>query len=142
LRLRLNAYPDLTGEPIVMVATIDELFRVVRSNPFIDGLGYFVEVTTRRQIGEADVERLTARMQDDFCPHSQATLEGDNVLGLDFHEHILTQGDDAEHYMHSLEALLRSVERDHGVEHLCIELQFDFLRARKAATELDELLRP
>ena len=64
------------------------------------------------------------------------------MLGLDFHEHILTQGEDAEFYMTSLEMLLRSIERDHGIEHICMEFQFDFARAKTAKTELDELLKP
>ncbi len=125
-----------------MVATVDDLFQVIRSNPFIDGIGYFVEVTTNRPVLSQDVQVLTERMQSDFCPHSQASCEGENVLGLDFHEHILTQGDDAAHYLAALEAMLRSIERDYGVEHLCIEFQFDFARAKVARTELDELLKP
>jgi glutaredoxin len=125
-----------------MVSSVDGLFGNIRANPFIDGVGYFVEVTTDQPVKESDAERLTEKMQHDFCPHSQATLEGDTVLGLDFHEHILTQGEDSEHYMTSLEALLRGIERDFGVEHLCIEFQFDFSRAKKAQLQLDELLRP
>lgn len=125
-----------------MVATVDELFQIIRANPFIDGVGYFVEVTTSRPVSDADVDDLTERMQHDFCPHSQATAEGDNVLGLDFHEHILTQGEDASHYVSALESMMRAIERDFGVEHLCIEFQFDFLRAKAARVELDELLRP
>lgn len=130
------------GSVPIMVSTIDELFRTVRANPFIDGVGYFVEVTTERRIHKREVEDLSERMQHDFCPHARATLEGENVLGLDFHEHILTQGEDAEHYLTSLEMMLRSVERDHGIEHICIEFQFDFARAKTARTELDELLKP
>lgn len=138
----LNAYPSLSGRRIAMVGTIDELFQVIRANPFIDGVGYFVEVTTREPVPERAIEALTMRMQDDFCAHSQASLEGTNVLGLDFHEHILTQGEDSEHFITALEVLLRHVEREYGVDHLCIEFQFDFTRARQARHELDELLRP
>ena len=125
-----------------MVATVDDLFEVIRSNPFIDGVGYFVEVTTSRPVPQRDADDLSERMQSDFCPHSQASLDGDNVLGLDFHEHILTQGEDASHYMSALEALLRSIEREYGIDHLCIEFQFDMTRAKKARLELDELLKP
>ncbi len=125
-----------------MVATVDELFQVVKSNPFIDGIGYFVEVTTRESVPRDGVDRLTSRMRDDFCDHSMATLEGENVLGLDFHEHILTQGEDADHFLSALELLLRTVEMHYGIEHLCIEFQFDFTRARAARRELDELLQP
>lgn len=125
-----------------MVATVDELFQIIRANPFIDGVGYFIEVTTARPVHEHQAEALTEQMQGDFCPHSQATLEGDDVLGLDFHEHIMTQGEDASYDMSALENLLRRVERDFGIEHLCIEFQFDFLRASKAQAQLDELLKP
>lgn len=125
-----------------MVSSIDDLFRTVRANPFIDGVGYFVEVTTAKEIHACEVDTITERMQHDFCPHAQATLDGGSVLGLDFHEHILTQGEDAEFYLASLEALLRSIERDFGIEHICMEFQFDFTRAKKAQTELDELLKP
>lgn len=125
-----------------MVATVDELFQIVRSNPFIDGIGYFVEVTTRDPVPDRRIAGLTERMQQDFCAHSQATIEGSNVLGLDFHEHILTQGEDSDHFVAALEGLLRYVEREFGIEHLCIEFQFDFSRAKLARTELDDLLRP
>ncbi len=129
-------------EADVMVATVDELFQTIRSNPFIDGIGYFVEITTREAVTDRDVDRMTERMQGDFCAHSQASLEGGNVLGLDFHEHILTQGEDAEHFLSALEVLMRSIERDYGIDHMCIEFQFDFTRAKNARQELDELLRP
>lgn len=125
-----------------MVATVDELFQTIRSNPFIDGIGYFIEITTRRPVPESDLDRLSERMQEDFCAHSQASLEGSNVLGLDFHEHILTQGEDSEHFVAALEVLLRHVERSYGVEHLCMEFQFDFSRAQIARREIDELLKP
>ncbi len=125
-----------------MVATVDDLFQTIRSNPFIDGIGYFIELTTREPLRSRDVERVTDRMQQDFCAHSQASLEGQNVLGLDFHEHILTQGEDAEHFLSALELLLRHVERDFGIDHMCIEFQFDFSRARVARKEIDDLLRP
>ncbi len=125
-----------------MVATVDDLFQTIRSNPFIDGIGYFIELTTREPLRGRDVERVTDRMQQDFCAHSQASLEGQNVLGLDFHEHILTQGEDAEHFLSALELLLRHVERDFGIDHMCIEFQFDFSRARVARKEIDDLLRP
>lgn len=125
-----------------MVATIDEMFQVIKSNPFIDGIGYFVEVTTQEPVPKEGVERISKRMLEDFCDHSQATLEGENVLGLDFHEHILTQGEDADHYMASLESLLRTVEMHYGIDHLCIEFQFDFTRAKAARRTMDELLQP
>lgn len=125
-----------------MVCTVDELFHTIRSNPFIDGVGYFVEITTREVVPEKDLDGLSERMQEDFCAHSQASLEGQNVLGLDFHEHILTQGEDAEHFLAALEVLLRSIEQSYGIEHLCIEFQFDFSRAKQARREIDELLRP
>lgn len=138
----LNAYPASAAGLGYMVATVDELFQVIRANPFIDGVGYFVEVTTHRPVTDDDAARLTERMQHDFCPHSQATLEGDDVLGLDFHEHILTHGEDGNYLMGALETLLRGIEREYGVAHLCIEFQFDFSKAKAARRELDELLRP
>lgn len=125
-----------------MVASIDEMFQVIQSNPFIDGIGYFVEITTQKEVPQAGLETLTEKMQQNFCDHSQATLEGENVLGLDFHEHILTQGEDAEHFLSALEILMRGIERDFGIDHMCIEFQFDFTRAKHAQKELDELLRP
>jgi hypothetical protein len=127
---------------LAMVATVDEILQIVRANPFIDGIGYFVEATTIEPVPKNVVEELTGRMQQDFCAHAQATLESGNVLGFDFHEHIFTQGEDAEHYLQAVEALLRRVERDFGLDHLCIEFQFDLKRARKARHEVDELLKP
>ncbi len=125
-----------------MVASVDDLFQTIRANPFIDGIGYFIEITTREAVGQRELDRISDRMQQDFCAHSQASLEGQNVLGLDFHEHILTQGEDADHFLSALELLLRHVERDFGIEHMCIEFQFDFSRARVARKEIDDLLRP
>lgn len=135
-------FMDLGGVEPLMVATVDELFQTIRSNPFIDGIGYFIELTTRAPVDPRQLDALSERMQGDFCAHSQASLEGDNVLGLDFHEHILTQGEDADHFLSALEVLLRQVERDHGIEHMCIEFQFDFSRAKVARREIDELLKP
>jgi hypothetical protein len=125
-----------------MVATVDDLFNTIRSNPFIDGIGYFIEITTRDSVPQRNLERLSDRMQQDFCAHSEASLEGQNVVGLDFHEHILTQGEDAEHFLTALELILRNIERDFGIEHMCIEFQFDFSRASKAQVQIDELLQP
>ncbi len=125
-----------------MVASIDEIMHVVRSNPFIDGIGYFVEVTTVEAVGRGAVEEITETMRTDFCEHSKATLEGEHVLGLDFHEHVFTGGDEGEYYLASMESLLKSVEMEFGIAHLCIEFQFDFSGARKARTEVDELLQP
>lgn len=129
-------------EGVVMVASIDEIMQVVRSNPFIDGIGYFVEVTTADPVPGASVEEITERMQHDFCEHSKATLEGEHVLGLDFHEHIFTGGDDGDYYLSSMEGLLKIVEMEFGISHLCIEFQFDFTGALKARTEVDDLLQP
>jgi len=125
-----------------MVATIGEILQIVRSNPFIDGIGYFIEVTTAKPLQPTAAKDLTRRIQDSFCAHAQASVEGDDVLGLDFHEHIFTQGDEAEDDLEALEALLKHIEAAYGIEHLCIEFQFDFGRARKAKTQLDELLKP
>ena len=125
-----------------MVASIDDIMRVVRSNPFIDGIGYFVEVTTADPVASAAVDEITSRMTHDFCEHSKATLEGEHVLGLDFHEHIFTSGDDGEYYLGCMEALLKTIEMEFGIAHLCIEFQFDFTGAQKARNELDELLQP
>ncbi len=125
-----------------MVASIDEMFQVIQSNPFIDGIGYFVEITTQKEVPQAGLETLTEKMQQNFCDHSQATLEGENVLGLDFHEHILTQGEDADYFMQALEGMLREVEMLYGIEHLCMEFQFDFSRAKAARVQIDELLQP
>ncbi len=125
-----------------MVASIDEIMHVVRSNPFIDGIGYFVEVTTVDPVASAAVDDITERMRMDFCEHSQSTLEGEHVLGLDFHEHVFTGGEEGEYYLASMEALLKSIEMEFGIAHLCIEFQFDFSGARKARTEVDELLQP
>lgn len=125
-----------------MVASIDEIMQIVRSNPFIDGVGYFVEVTTVDPVPLDRLDALTERMQDEFCLHSQATQESECVIGLDFHEHIATGGEDGEYYLGAMEALLKAVEREFGIHHLCIEFQFDFSRARKARSEVDELLQP
>ncbi len=125
-----------------MVATIDDILEIVRSNPFIDGVGYFIEATTTRQVPSKDLPKLTQRMQENFCDHAAATLEGEDVLGLDFHEHIFTQGEGAEEELEALSDVLHHVERTYGIDHLCIELQFDLGRARKAKTEIDSLLKP
>jgi hypothetical protein len=125
-----------------MVATVDEILQVVRSNPFIDGIGYFVEVTTVQPVPLDRLDEITVRMQEDFCLHAQASQEGEHVIGLDFHEHIGAHGEDAEYYLGAVEALLKSIEREFGVDHLCIEFQFDLSRARKARSEVDELLQP
>lgn len=125
-----------------MVASIDEIMQVVRSNPYIDGIGYFVEVTTESAVPADAVGEVTERMQNDFCVHSQATQEGDFVLGLDFHEHILADGEDGEYYLGAMEALLKHIEQAYGIDHLCMEFQFDLGRARKARRQVDELLQP
>lgn len=125
-----------------MVASIDEIMQVVESNPYIDGIGYFIEVTTERAVPGDRVAEVTRRMQDDFCVHSQASQEGDFVLGLDFHEHITADGDEAEYYLGRMEALLKHLEMEYGIDHLCMEFQFDLGRARKARREVDELLQP
>ena len=125
-----------------MVATVDEIVNIVRSNPFIDGIGYFIEVTTAEEVDDAATKDLTKRVQDAFCAHAQVTREGDDVLGLDFHEHIFTHGDGAEDDLKALQTVLRYVEATYGIEHLCIELQFDLGRAKKAKKQVDELLRP
>ena len=125
-----------------MVATVEDILRIVRSNPFIDGVGYFIEVTTTKKLPKTAEKDLTSRMQEAFCEHAQATLEGEDVVGLDFHEHIFTQGEGAEDDLEALEHILRHVESKWGIDHLCIELQFDLQRARDAQKELDELLKP
>lgn len=125
-----------------MVATIEDILRIVRSNPFIDGVGYFIEVTAGKKLPKAAEKDLTAKMQEAFCEHAQATIEGEDVLGLDFHEHIFTQGEGAEEDLEALEHILRHIESKWGIDHLCIELQFDLARARDAQKELDELLKP
>lgn len=125
-----------------MVATINDILEIVRSNPFIDGVGYFIEATTSKPVPAKDLPKLTERMQGAFCDHAQATLEGDDVLGLDFHEHIFTQGEGADEELEALADVLHHVERTYGIDHLCIELQFDLGRARKAKNEMDALLKP
>ena len=125
-----------------MVASIEEIMAVVRSNPFIDGIGYFVEVTTVQPVPAHAVDDLTDRMQEEFCVHSQASQEGEHVLGLDFHEHIAAHGEEGEHYLANVQELLKSIERGYGIEHLCMEFQFDLGRARQARSQVDELLQP
>lgn len=125
-----------------MVATVDEILQVVRSNPFIDGIGYFIEVTTVQPVPDDRVAEFTERMQEDFCVHSQASQEGEYVLGLDFHEHIAADGEDGEYYLAAVEDLLKRIEMEFGVDHLCMEFQFDLGRAKKAHSAIDELLQP
>ncbi len=125
-----------------MVATVDEILQIVRSNPFIDGIGYFIEITTADPVPARAVDELTRTLQDAFCAHAQVTQEGEDVIGLDFHEHIFTRGEGSDHDMRALERILKTVEMDFGIEHLCIELQFDLGRAKSARKELDELLKP
>lgn len=125
-----------------MVATIEDILRIVKSNPFIDGVGYFIEVTASKKLPKTAEKDITAKMQEAFCEHAQATIEGEDVLGLDFHEHIFTQGEGAEEDLEALEHILRHIEGKWGIDHLCIELQFDLARARDAQKELDELLKP
>ena len=125
-----------------MVANIDEILRIVRSNPYIDGIGYFIEITTQKPVTQAGIKSLNHQMRETFCAHAQVSLEGEDVLGLDFHEHIFTQGEGAEEDLEALEHILRHIESKWGIDHLCIELQFDLARARDAQKELDELLKP
>lgn len=125
-----------------MVASVDDIILSVRSNPFIDGVGYFIEITTRNPIPYPVPKDLTRRMQEEFCPQSQVTVEGENVLGLDFHDHIYTKGDEGDDQLKALHGLLKRIEAEFGVEHLCIEFQFDLSSARKARVEVDELLQP
>jgi hypothetical protein len=125
-----------------MVASITELMSVVRANPFIDGIGYFVEVTTTQEMAPEDVSRTVEHMRADFCEHCEVTMEGEKVLGLDLHEHIFTSGPDGQYFLAALENLLKEIERDHGIDHICVEFQFDFARAKKAQSQVDELLQP
>lgn len=125
-----------------MVTTVEDILGIVRSNPFIDGVGYFIEITASKKLPKTAEKEVTERMQQAFCEHAQASIEGDDVLGLDFHEHIFTQGEGAEEDLEALEGILRHVEAKWGIDHLCIELQFDLQRARSAKKELDDLLKP
>ncbi len=85
---------------------------------------------------------MTDRVRAAFCAHSQVSVEGEDVLGLDFHEHIYTQGENAEEDLAAVEKILRHIEATYGIDHLCIELQFDLARARTAKKHMDELLKP
>ncbi len=125
-----------------MVTTVEDILRIVRSNPFIDGVGYFVEITTSKPMAKGAEKELTGLIQESFCEHAQASMEGDDVVGLDFHEHIFTQGDGAEEDLEALEVILKRIEAQYGIDHLCIEFQFDMQKARRAKTHLDELLKP
>jgi microsomal dipeptidase-like Zn-dependent dipeptidase len=125
-----------------MVATVEDILDIIRSNPFIDGVGYFIEITASEPVPPSDIPELTDRMREAFCAHAQVTLEGEDVLGLDFHEHIFTQGEGAEQDLVALTKILRKIEKDYGIDHLCIELQFDMGRARRTQKEIDELLKP
>jgi hypothetical protein len=125
-----------------MVASVAELLQVVRSNPFIDGVGYFIELTTAKPLPKGAEKDLTKKIQEAFCEHAQAPLEGEDVLGLDFHEHIFTQGEGSEEDLAELERILKHVEATYGIDHICIEFQFDLHAARHAKSELDELLKP
>jgi hypothetical protein len=125
-----------------MVATVNDILDAVRNNPFIDGVGYFVEVTTSQPVPPAGVRKLEERMHKAFCDHAQVSLEGEDVLGLDFHEHIFTQGEGSEEDLDALAGILHHVEAIYGIDHLCIELQFDLSRARASQKQVDELLKP
>lgn len=123
-----------------MVQSVSELFQIIRANPSIDGLGYFVEVETESAFADADLDAWTAFMQHHFCEHAQATSEGNQVLGLDFHDHILRSEDQI--FMQSMEQMLKEIEARFGIKHLCVEFQFDFAVAKKNQDVLDELLQP
>lgn len=125
-----------------MVTTVDDILAIVKSNPFIDGVGYFIEITTTKPVAADAVREVTDRMRQAFCAHAQCTLEGEDVLGLDFHEHIFTQGEGSEHDLEALQKILRHIGKEFGIDHLCIELQFDLGRAREAQKEVDSLLKP
>lgn len=125
-----------------MVTTIEEILDAIRSNPFIDGVGYFVEVTTAKKLPRGAEKALTELLNEHFCEHAQATVDGEDVVGLDFHEHLFTQGEGADEDLSGLERILKHIESKWGINHLCIEFQFDFQRARGAKKELDELLKP
>lgn len=125
-----------------MVATVQDLLGIVRSNPFIDGIGYFIEVTTSKSLAGADLAPINAKMQEHFCAHAHASLDGEDVLGLDFHEHIFTQGEGSKEALVGLAEVLRLVEAKHGIDHLCVEFQFDMERARATQSQVDHLLQP
>ncbi|MGB0653032.1 MAG: hypothetical protein ACPGQL_07505 [Thermoplasmatota archaeon] len=125
-----------------MVATVEELLSIVRLNPYIDGIGYFIEVTTLETVNAAGIKRLNDHMRRDFSPRGQVSLEGDMILGLDFHDHIPTQGDGREQDLEALRGMLEYVELNFGIDHLCIEFQFDIASAREAQVNVDELLQP
>lgn len=127
---------------LFLVSSVSELFTIIRANPFIDGLGYFIEIETERPVSDSDVAQLSEALSHDFCEHSSASLDGPHVLGLDFHEHIVTKGDDGKYFLESMERRLLQVEESFGILHLCIEFQFDFGAAKKQVAQLDELLRP
>lgn len=137
----LNAFvPHLLAH--VVVSSVNDLFATIRGNPFIDGLGYFVELETTEPVSGEDVAKLTEQMQFDFCQHAKAELDGPHVLGLDFHDHVETIGEDAKYYLHAMERILLAVESKFGISHLCVEFQFNFEAAKQQETKLDELLRP
>ncbi|MGB1698288.1 MAG: hypothetical protein ACPHK8_07805, partial [Thermoplasmatota archaeon] len=107
-----------------MVSSVNDLFATIRGNPFIDGLGYFVELETSKPVTADDVAQLTEQMQFDFCQHAKAELDGSHVLGLDFHDHVETIGADAKYYLQAMERILLGVEAKFGITHLCVEFQF------------------
>ncbi len=125
-----------------MVTTVDDILEIVRSNPFIDGVGYFIEVTTSKPVPERDLTKLNQKIRHHFCAHAHATLDGEDVLGLDFHEHIFTQGDGSDDALNGLAEILHHIEHTYGVDHLCIEFQFDLSRARDTRKHIDQLLKP
>ncbi len=125
-----------------MVATVDELLQIVATNPFIDGIGYFIEVTTKEPVDNRLMDELNGKVQHAFCDSSQVTNEGGLVLGFDFHDHLPTQGEEGQYTLDTVRHVLNTVDDRVGIDHLCIEFQFDMARAKRAQTQMDELLQP
>ncbi len=125
-----------------MVSSIDELLQTIRLNPYIDGVGYFIEVTTQRPVDGPALSDLQGKMEHAFCDQAEVTAEDPHVLGLDFHDHLPTQGDEGRFAMDAVADMLHFVDQRFAIDHLCVEFQFDLGRAKRAKVQVDDLLQP
>lgn len=115
--------------------------QILHTSPFIEGVGYFMEVTTTRGFSPEEMAAWDAMVKENVCGHSSVTSEVDNGLGLDFHEHIPLR-DPEDKTMEFVEHMLLSIEASHGIDHLCVEFQFNLARAKATDAQIQDLLQP
>lgn len=133
----------VTARPLFTIVDVSAtaILEAARAIPYVDGLGYFFHVTTTKPIPREDVKGIQDAMRKAFCEHCVATLEGDDVLGLDFHEEIYSEGRFASKHWIDLNSIIAGIEQKFGIDAFCVELQFNLKAARLAQEQVKELVR-